>query len=217
VVTLAAALVALAGVTVSRVMDSRRIEDAATGELAPPPIQPPAVTVPAAEPPPPIENPGDSAQAAAYSVVLVAANTAEGADDNLRRVADLPAATAAPSIDGGMLWYKVFVGAYADRAGAEALRDSLRGAGRDGDFIEPIVAVPFAFLVADALSSDSVTIVRDRYAAQGLATYPLLQGDGTVRLFAGAFASPDEAMHLAPLLRTAGIQPRIVYRTGRPR
>ncbi len=215
--TLAAALVALAGITVTRMADPPIVESAASGTLSPPSITRPTVAAPAAETPPPVENPGDSARAARYSVVVVAANTAAGADDNLRRVSDLPAATSAPSIDGGALWYKVFVGAFTARAGAEALRDSLRGAGRAGDVIEPIVVLPFAFLAAEAVPADSVAAVRARLAAIGVATYPLVQDDGTSRLFAGAFASPDEAMHLAPLLRTAGVQPRIVYRTGRPR
>lgn len=215
-VTLAAALVALAGITATRMFGPRTVETAAAGDLATPPVQRSTISAPAADPPPPVENPQDSARAAAYAVVIVAANTSAGADDNLRRVSDLPAATAAPSIDGGVLWYKVFVGAFTGRAEAEALRDSLRGAGRAGEIMEPIVSLPFAFLVADALPRDSVASVRARHAAQGVTTYPLVQDDGTTRLFAGAFASPDESMHLAPALRTAGVQPRIVYRTGRP-
>ena len=215
--TLAAALVAIAGITVTRILDRSNVETAASGALAPPSPERLTVAAPAAEAPPPVENPGDSARAARYSVVVVAANTAAGANDNLRRVSALPGATSAPSIDGGALWYKVFVGAFTRRADAEALRDSLRAAGPSGEIVEPIVVLPFAVLAADALPVDSVTVVRDRLAASGVATYPLVQDAGTTRLYAGAFTSPDEAMHLAPLLRTAGIQPRIVYRTGRPR
>jgi hypothetical protein len=216
--TLAAAVVALAGITATRIAARRTVETAAAGTLAPPlPASPAVVAAPAADPPPAVENPLDSARASAYAVVIVAANTAAGADDNLRRVSSLPAATAAPSVDGGVLWYKVFVGAFGARAEAEALRDSLRVAGGAGDIVEPIARLPFAFLVADRIPSDSVAAIRERHAAQGLSTYALVQDDATARLFAGAFATPDEAMHLAPLLRTAGIQPRIVYRTGRPR
>ena len=216
-VTLAAALVLLAGITATHVFAPPPVETASAGELAPPvPAALPAMSIPAAEPAPPVENPQDSARASAFSVVLVAANTAAGADDNLQRVTDLPAATAAPSVDGGALWYKVFVGAYAARADAEALRDSLRLAGRAGEIIEPIVRVPFAFLVADAVTRDSVAPMQTRLAAAGVATYALVQENGTVRLVAGAFATPDEAMHLAPALRAAGVPPRIVYRTGRP-
>ena len=174
-----------------------------------------AVAGPAADPPPPVENPQDSARAAAHAVVIVAANTAAGASANLERVVDLPAATAAPSIDGGALWYKVFVGAFAERADAEAFRDSLRRSGRADETVERIAALPFAFLVADAVPPDSITSRRTFYLDQGVPTYALIQPDGAVRLLAGAFATPDEAMHLAPVLRAAGIQPRIVYRTGR--
>ena len=173
------------------------------------------IAAPAADPPPPVENPQDSAQAAAYSVVIVAANTAAGADDNLQRVSDLPAATASPSIDGGALWFKVFVGAFAAREEAEAFRDSLRQAGRADETVERIAALPFAFLVAEGVPIASVSTMLAANLDNGVATYALAQPDGTARVFAGAFATPEEAMHLAPVLRTAGIQPRIVYRTGR--
>ena len=174
-----------------------------------------AAIAPAADPPPPIENPQDSASAAAYSVVIVAANTSAGADANLERVADLAAATTAPSIDGGALWYKVFVGAFVQRTDAEAFRDSLRSAGRADETVERIASLPFAFLIADAVPPDSITPLRASHLERGIPAYTLVQPDGAARMFAGAFATPDEAMHLAPVLRAAGIQPRIVYRTGR--
>ena len=177
------------------------------------PLSPDAA--PAADPPPPVENPRDSTTAAAFAVVIVAANTSAGADANLQRVIDLPAATAAPSIDGGSLWYKVFVGAFADRADAEAFRDSLRASGRADETVARIAALPFAFLVAEAVAADSIQPLRASYLEKGVSTYALVQPDGAARMFAGAFATPEEAMHLAPVLRAAGIQPRIVYRTGR--
>ncbi len=168
-----------------------------------------------ADPPTPVENPQDSARAAAYAVVIVAANTAVGANANLLRVQDLPGANASPSIDGGALWYKVFVGAFVERSQAEAFRDSLRTAGRVDETVERIVPLPFAFIVAENIAADSVAAMRGKLSERGIATYALLQSDATARIYAGAFAARDEAMHLAPMLRTAGIQPRIVYRTGR--
>jgi hypothetical protein len=215
-VTLAVALVALAGITATRIFAPSTIETAAAGTLAPLPAPQPVISAPAVELPPPVENPLDSVRASSYAVVIVAANTSAGAEDNLRRVIDLPAATAAPSVDGGVLWYKVFVGAFNEHAQAEALRDSLRAAGRAGEIIEPIVRLPFAFLVSDAVTADSLAVMRERFTSQGVSTYALIQDDGAIRLYAGAFATPEEAMHLAPQLRTAGLQPRIVYRTGRP-
>ena len=181
-----------------------------------PPVAPQRAAVgPTADPAPPVENPQDSANAAAYAVVIVAANTAAGAQANLQRVVDLPAATTGPSIDGGALWYKVFVGAFADRADAEVFRDSLRTAGRADETVERIAALPFAFLIAESVAPDSIAPLRKAYLDKGVPTYALVQPDGAARMFAGAFATPDEAMHLAPVLRAAGIQPRIVYRTGR--
>jgi hypothetical protein len=128
---------------------------------------------------------------------------------------DLPAATASPSIDGGALWYKVFVGAFATREAAEAFRDSLRLVGRADETVERIVPLPFAFLIADAVAIDSAAAMRDTLLAKGVPTYALIQATGVARIYAGAFATPEEAMHLAPVLRAAGVQPRIVYRTGR--
>ena len=197
-----------------------RFADVGTPTDSPPIVSEPvaparAVVGPAADPPPPVENPQDSARAAAYAIIIVAANTAAGAEANLERVMDLPAATAAPSIDGGALWYKVFVGAFSNRADAEAFRYSLRVAGRADESVERIAALPFAFLVAESVAPDSIVSRRTAYLGQGVPTYALVQPDGAARLFAGAFATPEQAMHLAPVLRAAGIQPRIVYRTGR--
>jgi hypothetical protein len=45
--------------------------------------------------------------------------------------------------------------------------------------------------------------------------YALLQPDGTARLYAGAFETPDKAALLAATLREAGIEPTLVYRMGR--
>ena len=215
-ITLALALLASSGIAIIRARPPATVETAAAGQVIGEPTEREVVSAPAADPPPPVENPADSLRAAAYSVVMVAANTSQGANDNLRRVSALPAATAAPSIDGGSLWYKVFVGAYSDRAQAVALRDSLHAAGPAGELPEPILRLPFALLVAEMLPADSVSVVRARHAENGVETYSMLQDDGTVQLYAGAFSTPEEAMHLAPLLRTAGIRPRIAYRTGRP-
>jgi hypothetical protein len=52
-------------------------------------------------------------------------------------------------------------------------------------------------------------------AGRGIPGYALDQGDGTARLFAGAFATPDEAESLAASLRLMGVEPTVVYRTGR--
>jgi hypothetical protein len=53
------------------------------------------------------------------------------------------------------------------------------------------------------------------YQARQLPVYALLQSDGTARLYAGAFKGKEEAGPLANLMRGAGIQTTVVFRTGR--
>jgi hypothetical protein len=206
-------VVAIGGILL---LQGRRTDDVRTGEVIPAPAETPLALAPAADPPPPVENPNDSASASEYSIVLLAANTSVGASDNFTRVGDLPAATFAPSIENGAIWYKVFIGAYGERAQADSLRAALRQSGRAIEPLDQVVALPYALLVADALGADSARVMRDTLVRRGLPVYTLTQDDGTLRLYAGAFATPDEAMHLAPVLRSAGITPRIAYRTGRP-
>jgi hypothetical protein len=191
-----------------------------TAQTDPPPfagaVPATAALAPAADPPPPVENPAAEEDASAYSLVLRTANTRAGASDNLLRLVDLPAATMAPSLDGTGLWYKVLAGAYAERAQAESLQAKLGRDGRAGADVEAIAFLPFALVVDDSVQIDSAVAVSARLREQGIPAYPLIQADSLARIFAGAFGTPAEAMHLAPVLRAAGIRPRIAYRTGRP-
>ena len=180
------------------------------------PAAPTPAAAPAADPPPAVENPDEEDEASAYSLVLLTANTLTGATDNLQRMRDLPAATMAPSLDGTGIWYKVLAGAYPEAAQAESLRTALHEAGRVSADMTSIAALPFALLVADSVPADSMVARAATFREQGIPAYPLRQPDGGGRIFAGAFATPEEAMHLAPLLRSAGLRPRIAFRTGRP-
>jgi hypothetical protein len=51
--------------------------------------------------------------------------------------------------------------------------------------------------------------------ARGVPAYALLQDDGTVRLYAGAFDAAAAAVPLDADLRGAGFTPALAYRTGR--
>ena len=42
-----------------------------------------------------------------------------------------------------------------------------------------------------------------------------LQANGTARLYAGAFKAPEEANLLTDVMRAAGLNTSLVYRTGR--
>jgi hypothetical protein len=50
--------------------------------------------------------------------------------------------------------------------------------------------------------------------SDGVPAYALMRPDGTVRLYAGAFQTPDEGAALAAALRAAGVDPVLVYRIG---
>jgi len=167
-------------------------------------------------------NPSDSAAAAAFAVEILNANTAEGANFELvRHGGMMPAATISvvPIGDTEAIWYKVVAGAFSDSAQAERLLASLRRRGVVTATSGTVVRVPFALRVdsvpaqaaASAKSSEKV----HGYAARGLAVYALAQTDGSVRLYAGAFESPQQSSLAATALRVAGLTPVLEYRTGR--
>ena len=133
----------------------------------------------------------------------------------------MPAATISvvPIGDTEVIWYKVVAGAFSDSAQAERLLASLRRRGIVTGIPGRWVRVPFALRVdsvpaqaaANAKSSEKV----HGYAARGLAVYALAQTDGSVRLYAGAFESPQQSSLAATALRVAGLTPVLEYRTGR--
>ncbi len=167
-------------------------------------------------------NPHDSAGATAYSVEILNANTAEGANFELERHrAAMPAATISqvPIGDTEVTWYKVYAGAYDDSLRAEALLRLLRRRRIVPDSEGQVVRAPLALLV-DSVPSQGGAAAKARemvqgYVARGLPVYALLQRDGGARLYAGAFNSPEQASLAATALRVAGVTPVLAYRTGR--
>lgn len=167
-------------------------------------------------------NPEDSANALPFSVEILAANTAEGANFEINRHgSQMPAATISlVSIgDTEATWYKVHAGAYADSAQAEALLATLRRRGIVSDSAGSIVRAPFALLV-DSVPAQAGMTARVREQIQGLRTrgvhaYALIQRDGSARLYAGAFDGPKQSSFAATALRVAGLTPVLEYRTGR--
>jgi hypothetical protein len=167
-------------------------------------------------------NPADSASAAAFAVSILAANTAEGANFELvRHGGMMPAATISvvPIGDSEVIWYKVFAGAFTDSAQAESLLGSLRRRRIVPETAGAVVRVPFALRVdsvpAQAAASSKSSEKVHGYAARGVAIYALAQTDGSVRLYAGAFESPQQSSLAATALRVAGLMPVLEYRTGR--
>jgi hypothetical protein len=112
-------------------------------------------------------------------------------------------------------WHRVMAGAWQDRAGADSLLRALREEGvlRRGTGL--VVRVPLALLLEAGVPRGVAAARVAALAARGVSAYALLQEDGTVRLFAGAFDTPAAAVPLDADLRGAGLAPTLAYRTGR--
>ena len=184
---------------------------------APPPPRPPPETLYVAPP----ANVGDSSSAAAFAVELFNANTPEGANLFVRKNGGaLPAAAVSPvPIDPERtIWYKVTAGAYTRRYQADSLLAALRNSTVLTDSGGTVTRTPLALLVDSVATQggivDAVRAAVQKYEARGLAIYALMQEDGGARIYAGAFARPDQSAELVRQLRGVGLNPVLVYRTG---
>jgi hypothetical protein len=184
----------------------------------PPPPQLPPETLYIAPPP----NVSDSASASAFTVELLVANTAEGANLFVRKNgAALPAAAVSPVPIGAerTTWYRVTAGAYTRRSQADSLLRALQTSGiLASGSAGRISRSPLALLVDSVPSQggivDAIRAAVDKYTARGLTVYPLVQDDGGARIFGGAFEAADQSAGLIRTLRSAGLKPVLVYRTG---
>lgn len=193
---------------------------ASTKAALPPPrqIRPVQETVFVAPP----ANINDSADAAAFSVELLVANTAEGANLFVQKNgAALPAAAVSPVPIGTerATWFRVTAGAYTRKSQADSLLFALRRSGiLAGDSAGSITQTPLALLVDSVPTQggivEAIRAAMQKYAARGLAVYPLVQDDGGARIYAGAFATGYQSAELIKNLRAAGLRPVLVYRTG---
>ncbi len=192
-----------------------------------------AVPVPRPVPPPPRPAPetlyiappanaSDALSASAFSVELLVANTAEGANLFVRKNgAALPAATVSPVQIGPerATWYRVTAGAYTRRDQADSLLRALRESRLlANDSVEHVMQTPLALLVDSVPSQggivDAIRAAVQKYAARGLPVYTLMQDDGGARIYEGAFTTAAQSAELIKSLRATGLKPVLVYRTG---
>jgi cell division septation protein DedD len=186
----------------------------------PPPPRAPPETLYIAPP----ANAIDSTVASAFSVELLVANTAEGANLFVRKNgAALPAAAVSPVPIGPerATWYRVTAGAYTRRDQADSLLRALRESRLvANDSVEHVMQTPLALLVDSVPSqggiADAIRAAVQRYAARSLRVYALKQDDGGARIYAGAFSTASQSAELIKSLRAAGLKPILVYRTGSP-
>jgi hypothetical protein len=159
-------------------------------------------------------NPGDSAASVGYSILLSKYNTKSGAIlDLFGRFARLPASTY--GMETPSRFYLLLAGAFPSRAAAESLLVRLRVQGTLSRDFGSVDRYPFAFLVDSGVTPREAPGRLTRYHARGLPVYGLRQPNGSVRLFFGAYANPEQASLAVPQVREAGMRPLLMYRTGR--
>ena len=161
---------------------------------------------------------GDSLDASAFGIEIVKLNTQSGAILKLHDAfGRLPAVTYAPVVLGSesSRWFTVISGAYRTRAIADSALASLRGRGLIENDVGAVVHLPYALVLQPEVSRETASAVVKAYLVRGLPAYALLQEDGTARVYAGAFDSPEQAAILAASVSAAGIEPMVAYRMGR--
>jgi hypothetical protein len=205
----------------ARVGQTSRATAPLVAAAAPAPTPPPARPAPETLYVAPPANVSDSASASAFTVELLVANTAEGANLFVRKNgAALPAAAVSPvSIDPERTtWYKVTAGAYTRRSQADSLLLALRRQTLLTDSAGSVTRAPLALLVDSVPTQggivDAVHAAVQKYTARGLPVYALIQNGGGARIYAGAFATADQSAGLIRTFRGAGLNPVLVYRTG---
>lgn len=169
---------------------------------------------------PDVADPADSAQAAAYGVSWLKLNSQAGAMMRLQRDGTgLPASTYTPIAVNGSPWYELRIGAYANKADADALLTTLRGGGLLPADQGVVIRAPFAFVIDSASSDAASKKLVASYITRQLPVYALRTpgrraGNHSWRLYVGAFTTPIEASLYAKMLRDEGITPVLVYRIG---
>ena len=162
-----------------------------------------------------VSDPGDSTRAAAFSVELLATNTLDGAMIALRD--SVSSGTVAPALLGSARsrWFRVVAGAYVTRREADSLLADLVRRGRAVEGTARVIRAPLAFRLEAGLARDTTPLALARWRRAGLPAYGLVQEDGHVTIFMGAFERSEQGALLVPALQSAGVIADLAYRTGR--
>ena len=114
------------------------------------------------------------------------------------------------------LWYRVYAGPVDSQDSADSLLGAVRASGLDGSKAATVALVPLSLALRHVATPLAARAERGRLRAAGVAAFVLGQADGSYRLFAGAYDSPDQAAYLDSLLTSTGsagqLGPRIGFR-----
>ncbi|HEY9426750.1 MAG TPA: SPOR domain-containing protein, partial [Gemmatimonadaceae bacterium] len=162
----------------------------------------------------------DSSATVPFGVALAQYNDVTAA---LTRIAQesargIPASTYAPFYDPNLRRqvFLVIAGAFHDRGDATSLLRSLRRQRVLATGQGHVIDAPFAVLVRSRLAPGEASSQLGAYRVKGMPVYSLVQPDGTVNIYAGAFRTADEAELLMKELDVGGAALRIAQRAGRP-
>ena len=162
----------------------------------------------------------DSSALVPYGVALAQYNDVSAA---LTRIAQesargIPASTYAPFFDSNLRRqvFLVIAGAFHDRTDANSLLRSLRRQRVLGSGQGHVIDAPFAVLVGSGASADEAKSQLEAYRLKGMPVYALVQPDGTMNIYAGAFRSAADAKSLLEALGDGDGALRVVQRAGRP-
>jgi len=113
-------------------------------------------------------------------------------------------------------WFRVSAGPAPTEDSADSLLRAVRGAGLDGSSSAAATLVPLSFALKRVATLAAARAERARLRDAGIPAFILGQADGSYRLFAGAFASTEQAAYLDTLLAAnhsaAQLMPRVGYR-----
>jgi hypothetical protein len=189
-----------------------RRDSAAASDSLPP-------TVVDSSPPLAIANPADSASASPFAVQIAMLDTEDGAAMRVHAGGnDFPVGTYAPVTRGADLgtWYRVVTGAYTDRNRADQLLSFLRTRGLVPQGWGTVIRAPLALQVGSASDTTQAAPMIADLQSRKVPVYALLQRDGSVRIYTGAFEAPEEAELFKDTLKnTKNIDATLVYRVGR--
>lgn len=181
-------------------------------------VAPPMTAVPA--------PPTRQGEALPYSVQVIAFQSLPAALERFavdrERVTTAPVILAPEEIDG-ILYYKILAGAAADTAAARRLKEKLV---TDGVVDEEdaagawtlVQSAPLAFELGEYPNQESARAAADSLLTRRVPTYSVAvpYSDSTRRwqMYAGAYRDSVSAEAMRGLLRSAGLTPPLVARTG---
>lgn len=127
-----------------------------------------------------------------------------------RDARSLPAATYSAVLIDGMPWYRVTFGSFVTRVAADSMISNTSE-------IETATALyaPFSVVLARGVTPESAEIRLQAFRERKRPVFALVQDDGSVTVFAGAFETPEQSAQLLSELRADGEQVSVAYRTGK--